>query len=344
MLSRVMAEAKTATACMAFDIPKSGDLIDYGLETLSMVANISRQRITYLLIGNDADDPMSYLQTVKKLGGLLDSGAVTPQCMVKPLTLLFHMKSPFTLATFSNSLRSLLGKPFEEQMKHYADPGFRAAVLKEIDETPFFKGFFDRVWVIGGESEEAKGLSKTDKTLATIAKERGVNPIDCWLDIALRDQLETRFGFAAAAYEPEGVKNLIRDGRFLPGVADAGAHLTSINDAGYVTHMLGHWCRDKQVVPLEEAVRLTTSFAADVFGVERRGRIVKGNYADLVLFEFEKVGACKAEYVNDLPGGARRMISRATGVNATIVNGQVLYENAIHSGALPGTMLRSQAQ
>jgi N-acyl-D-aspartate/D-glutamate deacylase len=89
---------------------------------------------------------------------------------------------------------------------------------------------------------------------------------------------------------------------------------------------------------------MVTSFPAHVFGIKHRGRIAKGNHADLALIDFEKVGACIPEYVNDFPGGQRRMVSRAKGVEATIVNGQVLFERGKHTGCLPGRMLRSGAQ
>jgi N-acyl-D-aspartate/D-glutamate deacylase len=281
---------------------------------------------------------------VQKLGGMLESGQVIPQFQVKPLTIIFNLRNTYVLCSYNKHLRKLLAKPDEFLTAHYSDPGFRALVKTEFAENSLAKGFFDRVRVLDGGSDEVKELMKTGKSISQIARERGVDPTDCMFDIILNDHLDTAFAFAAAAYEPEGVKNLITDGRFLPGVADSGAHIQALNDSGAVTHLLGHWCRDKQVVSLEEGVRLITAFPADVFGIKHRGRIAKGNYADFALVDYDKVGSCMAEYVNDLPGGRRRMISRATGVEATIVNGQVLFDRGKHSGAFPGKMLRSRAQ
>jgi N-acyl-D-amino-acid deacylase len=58
-----------------------------------------------------------------------------------------------------------------------------------------------------------------------------------------------------------------------------------------------------------------------------------------VLFDPDTVGDCEPELANDLPGGEKRLIQRAKGVQMTIVNGQVLTEDGKHMGALPGRVL-----
>jgi N-acyl-D-amino-acid deacylase len=66
--------------------------------------------------------------------------------------------------------------------------------------------------------------------------------------------------------------------------------------------------------------------------------------ADLVLFDSGRVSECEPEMVRDLPGGERRLVQRANGIEMTIVNGEVLIERGEHSGALPGRVLRNGAK
>jgi N-acyl-D-aspartate/D-glutamate deacylase len=136
------------------------------------------------------------------------------------------------------------------------------------------------------------------------------------------------------------VRPLVTYPRFLIGLSDGGAHVDQLCDAGYATYLLGKWVRQWQALTLEEAVRRLTSEVADLFGIPDRGRLVPGAAADLVLFDPATVDDEPAEYVHDLPGGAKRLVARARGVHATVVGGRVVYRDGKETGARPGTVLR----
>ncbi|MGH8010996.1 MAG: N-acyl-D-amino-acid deacylase family protein, partial [Candidatus Binataceae bacterium] len=90
------------------------------------------------------------------------------------------------------------------------------------------------------------------------------------------------------------------------------------------------------------AIKRITSEPADYFGIKGRGRLLPGLAADLAIFDFHKIGSNKrGEMRNDLPGGGRRFVMPARGVEYTVVNGAVLYEHGKVTGALPGQVLRS---
>jgi N-acyl-D-aspartate/D-glutamate deacylase len=113
-------------------------------------------------------------------------------------------------------------------------------------------------------------------------------------------------------------------------------------DAGYCTYLLGTWVRDKGVLALEQAIKRITSEPAAFYGMTQRGKIQTGLAADFAIFDLKTVGSKKrGEMWNDLPGGGRRLVMPAQGVQYTIVNGTVLYENQKHTGALPAHVLRS---
>ena len=72
------------------------------------------------------------------------------------------------------------------------------------------------------------------------------------------------------------------------------------------------------------------------------GRLAPGMAADITIFDFDTIGSPeRPEVRNDLPGGARRLVTTAEGIKYTIVNGQVIFEGIRHTGALPGRVLRS---
>jgi N-acyl-D-aspartate/D-glutamate deacylase len=97
-------------------------------------------------------------------------------------------------------------------------------------------------------------------------------------------------------------------------------------------------------MPLEQAVKRITSEPADLFGIKDRGRLQVGRPADVTIFDERTVGSAKrARMQGDLPGGGRRLVMPAEGIEYTVVNGEVLYEQGKHSGAMPGQVLRSGA-
>jgi N-acyl-D-aspartate/D-glutamate deacylase len=89
---------------------------------------------------------------------------------------------------------------------------------------------------------------------------------------------------------------------------------------------------------------MLTSRSAEVFGITDRGRLEPGLAADIVVFDADTVGCSPLERVSDQPAGADRLISRATGIEAVIVNGTVLREGGedrlAPDGPLPGRLLR----
>jgi N-acyl-D-amino-acid deacylase len=108
----------------------------------------------------------------------------------------------------------------------------------------------------------------------------------------------------------------------LVSLSDAGAHLTFFNDAGFGLHLLGHWVRELDAMPLTEAVRRLTSQPAAILGLRERGLIRAGHAADLLLFDPQTVGRGPKHRVSDLPGGASRLTTDALGVRGVWVNGQ----------------------
>ncbi|HYL90463.1 MAG TPA: amidohydrolase family protein, partial [Burkholderiales bacterium] len=135
---------------------------------------------------------------------------------------------------------------------------------------------------------------------------------------------------------------ILQNKDMLLGLGDGGAHLDMLCDSGYPTFVLGTWVRERKVLSLEEAVRRMTSDPADFFGIRDRGRLKPGLAADITVFDPATVASAgRPERRYDLPGGAKRMVMRSKGIEYTIVNGAVTWEDGALTGAASGAVLRS---
>jgi N-acyl-D-amino-acid deacylase len=177
------------------------------------------------------------------------------------------------------------------------------------------------------------------KSVAEIAKLRNQGVIDAFLDLSLEEGLDTEFQTSSTNGDEQAVAEIIRSPFTLVGQSDAGAHLIYDAGYGYATRLLGYWIRERNVMTLEEGIRKLTFMVASIFGLRDRGLVRPGMAADLVIFDPATVRECEPEMVSDLPGGEKRLIQNAIGIETTIVNGEVLVSKGEHTGALPGKVL-----
>jgi N-acyl-D-aspartate/D-glutamate deacylase len=263
---------------------------------------------------------------------------VIPQVACRPLMLEFQFKAPFPLESMS-AMKPVSAADLAGRKRLYADPSFRDTLRPRIDEGGLRGRFYGMVL-----SDFAPDPSLCERTVESLAAERGVHPVDLALDLALESGLEARFRLAAANTDDEDVGELLSSPASMLGLSDAGAHASQLCDAGAPTTLLGKWVREKRVLSLEEGVRRLTSEPAEVFGLRDRGRLAVGLPADVAVFDPATVGCAPVRRVRDLPAGADRLVADASGIRFVIVNGTVIREDgrdALAPGApLPGRVLR----
>jgi len=236
--------------------------------------------------------------------------------------------------------KETLFKPLDARIERFRDPELRMKLRSEAVENNFRSRFsrrWDLVYMIKAASAKNKPLER--KSVAEIAALQGKEVIDAFLDLSLEEGLETMFQTSSTNGDESAVAEILRSPHTLVGQSDAGAHLIYDAGYGYATRFLGHWIRERNVMGLEEGVRKLTSMVASIFGLHDRGLIRPGMAADLVLFDPDTVGDSEPEMVSDLPGGEKRLVQKAKGIQMTLVNGEVLTEAGKHSGALPGRVL-----
>jgi N-acyl-D-aspartate/D-glutamate deacylase len=180
--------------------------------------------------------------------------------------------------------------------------------------------------------------------IVDIAAERGVTPLDAMLDIALDDDLHTRFSSVLANNDEAGIAWLLPRDHVLLGLADSGAHVSQLCDACFATDLLGSWVRDREVMSLERAIHKLTAEPAMVYGLDDRGVIAAGKAADIVVFDPETVAPGPLRRIHDFPANGERLVADApTGVTHTLVNGvptRVDGAQVVFGDRLPGAVLR----
>ena len=150
-------------------------------------------------------------------------------------------------------------------------------------------------------------------SIGEIARQRGQEPLDVFLDLALERHLKLFFIQPSNNEDQEFVRALIRHPRTAVTFSDAGAHVaTTINPIH--GHLLGHWVRNEQALTLEAAIRKISFDIAAFWGLEGRGWLREGNYADIVVFDPDTVAPGMPELVHDLPAGAPRIIQKTSGI------------------------------
>ncbi|MGH7318600.1 MAG: amidohydrolase family protein, partial [Candidatus Rokuibacteriota bacterium] len=298
--------------------------------------------VTMVSIRHNPLRPSEHRAILGRIEALRHEGVpLYPQGTCSPLTATFDLTGPFVFYRFP-VWRRVLDRPPSEWRALFQDPGFREEFRATVARTALFTGDTAplRVHAVRlpaharfvGESVEA------------VARAMGKDVVDAFFDLALADELKTKFTVAVLNTDATAVAEIFTHPHTLLGLSDAGAHVTLFCEAGQTSRLLGHWVRERKALSLEEGVRRITSMPADVFGIPDRGRLARGLAADLVVFDPATIADHPPELVHDLPGGEPRLVQRASGIVWSFVNGRAVIQNGrlpdAADGPGPGRVLR----
>jgi len=221
------------------------------------------------------------------------------------------------------------------------DQEIRARVVAEMQQpTDEWENFYvgagpEGILLVGFNNEDLRPL--TGKSLQEIADERGTDPAETAIDLVIEDNSRVDAVFFLMS------EDNIRRKLAMPWVSfgsDAGALaaegvFTNKNSHprayGNFSRLLGKYVRDEQIITLQEAVRRMTSLPASNIGIDRRGQLSEGYYADVVVFDPERIA--------DL-ATFEEPHQYAAGVWHVFVNGEQVLLNGRHTGATPGRVVR----
>jgi N-acyl-D-aspartate/D-glutamate deacylase len=270
-----------------------------------------------------------------------EGAKVALQCTGRWGSLLRSFKTamPFGLdrAPIWSDVRKL---PLAAQAAAMRDPGTRAKLVKAGHE---WKGEMRAGRYRPVEFDWLFMMDKPNppyRTINQLAGEQSKDPFDVMFDAALATDMAQFFIQPNFNENESTLFEMIRHPRSVVTFSDSGAHVSYIMDSSMQTHMLSYWVRERKALRLESVVRNMTYDIASFWGLRGRGLLRKGYFADIVIFNPDTVAPQMPFTANDLPAGAPRLKQMADGILATIVGGQVLLNDNVHTGLLPGRLLR----
>jgi len=299
----------------------AGCPVTFGLTQVDIAPQLHLQILDYVEEENELGADLHPQTTSKHIGVLLGLSARTPFDRAEGWAEMTDLPLEEKIARMSNSeTREMLITAAEER----------------LESLPLDWGKFYAL-----PDDPVRHDLRPEESVAAKAEKRGVSIPEQWIDEALELEGKRLFIFPVLNQQMEAAAEMLTRPYVTLGLADAGAHSKQIMDASQPTFFLTHWIREKGMFSLEEGIRRMTSDTADLFGIQNRGRLKQGSFADINIIDFDGMSLEYPEIVNDFPGGAGRFIQRSTGYSKTIVNGEVFMQDGEHSGALNGKMLRN---
>ena len=270
-----------------------------------------------------------------------DVGRITSVAQTRPGGMLVGLAQVPPVA--GSAWGRLMALPtIEERFAALVDPATRAELIEEGQR----KGtWYDPAFIHPlGTGELPVYDTTAEGSLADLATRAGVHPVEIVVDQLLETEGRALFNVWFFNRDGESLGEYLQLDNVCPGLADAGAHAGQICDADAPTHYLSYWGNQRGRVRLEKAVNDLTAKPAAVLGLVDRGTLRVGAYADVNVFDAERIQTAYPEYTFDFPNGKGRLKVRSTGYAATIVNGEVVTEQGAHTGNRPGRVIREFAR
>jgi len=351
-IARAMGRSGGAVFEVASDLaPESAEL-----GWMDRIIDETGCRVTYACVQND-EDPLQWRRLLEHAARR--GGGMYPQVAIRPPGVLMCLDGthPFTGRPGYLELAHL---PLGERAARMRSPEVRARILSEAGPRParllrllFMEGKamrstirdYDRLFVLGDPPEYEPA---PERSITAIAAARGIAPEAAAYDALLEGDGEAflyspLFNYNAGNYD--AAREMMLHPNSILGISDGGAHCGIICDAGAPTYLLAHFVRDRSRGPriaLEQAVRMQTHDTAALYGFHDRGLVAPGKRADLNLIDLETLAMPVPQMVYDLPAAGQRLIQRAQGYRATLVAGEVTFEDGESTGALPGRLVRGE--
>jgi N-acyl-D-aspartate/D-glutamate deacylase len=268
----------------------------------------------------------------------------TAQVPIRPVGVMIGLENRLHPFFATPTYRSIAEQTLVERLALMRQPAYRDRILAEALASPVVSDLsltFALDEPLDYEPDNARSI-------AAIAAARGIEPL-----AYLYDRLVAGDG-SAFMYRPansygdgnfDALRELLSSRFTVPGLGDGGAHCTLIADASNPTYMLTHWGRDRtrgEQLPVELLIKWHAHDTAALFGLHDRGVIAPGKKADINVIDFDALQVRRPEMAYDFPAGGKRLVQRADGYRATLVNGEITYLDGVPTGALPGRIVRSR--
>jgi N-acyl-D-amino-acid deacylase len=346
-LVRVMSELDAGIFQIGPDV-SSGPIQRAFLDRLLEVALVSGRPVMFGTISTrQGEAPNPYAYQLDYLERAIAAGArMYGQTTTKSINAIFALKAylPFDALPTWKTVRAL---PADEQRRRFADPATRRRLIEEEAGMKPRDGAFQGGGAATTDPRKPdyanlyamRDVDWEDPTIDELARESGRHPVAVMLDLMIADENQV-FVQPLVNERPDDVLGMLRHPWTLATFSDSGAHVCQEMGSSLQTHLLSYWVRKRGAFTLEQAVRKLTFDNAAAWELNDRGLVRTGFAADLLVFDEHAIRPAMPVVEADLPGGARRLVQKAEGIAATIVNGQVAFRNGQATDACAGRLLK----
>ena len=274
---------------------------------------------------------------------------VKNQVAPRPIGVLLGLTASLNPLVMTGGYREIATLPLPERVAALGDPERRRRIIGELG-TDRHEGMiaeltrgFHKMFAMEDpvDYEPSPSLS-----VAGLAAAQGRNPADVAYDLLLQrdgNQLIYMPLFNWAHENLDDVREMLLAPRSLMGLSDAGAHCGAVSDGSFSSTMLALWGRDRtrgEQLPLELLVHHLTQRTANHVGWFDRGVLAPGLLADSNVIDLDSLAVHPPTIVHDLPAGGKRLMQTASGYRYTVKTGTVTFEGGVHTGVLPGGLVR----
>lgn len=298
-------------------------------------------------------EPDGWRDILRLISEARDAGVqITGQVTPRPIGAIITVEGTANPLQMSPTYKRIVTQsiPLAEKVTRLRTPEVRAKVLAEAETKSGGSivarlGGFDRLFVQRGAIAYEP---RVEDSIGRRAAKEGVSPM-----VMLYDQLHEGDGSSFvyfpvmnyAAYNLDPVRVMLDHPHTVIGLGDGGAHVSIIADASFPTTLLSRWskARSPDGFDLSWLVKRQTSDTARTVGMDDRGVIAVGKKADINVIDVDRLSLMEPVMTPDLPAGGLRLLQKASGYDATIVSGEVVYRNGEATGALPGRLVKGKA-
>ena len=342
-----------------FDMETSPARFDDEFDVIEKMARAGGAHPTSISLLQRDLDSEQWRNIVRRAEQARDRGVnIRLQVAARGIGVLLGLEATFHPFIGFPSYKRISALPLDERVQAMRDPSFKARLLSEQSEKiagdgsnvpPMADRFLANIDFVSmrmfrlGEHpdyEPPRGASLFAESMRTAKK-----PLEVIYDALLENDGKELLYFPVfnyTSFDLDVVGEMLAHPLALAGLSDGGAHVGTVCDASFPTFMLTHWARDRARgrLPLERVVKMLAHDTARHVGFADRGTLAPGQKADLNVIDFDRLRLTRPALVADLPAGGKRLLQRAEGYLATIVNGEHVVEHGALTGARPGRLVR----
>jgi N-acyl-D-amino-acid deacylase len=277
---------------------------------------------------------------------------VRPQIAGRPTGVLHGLQSNFHVFALTPTFKTIADLPLEELIDAMAEPNRRAQIIGEVERErpmPLSGSLGELLWAIFPLGDRPNYEPDKEDSIAGIAAQQDADAFEVMYDLLIDNAGKELFYQPLGGYQTynfDFFKLSMGHPNVLFGLSDGGAHCGVIADAGMPTFILCHWARDRSKgdqFDLEFLVRKLSRDTAEAFGMFDRGLLQEGMLADINIIDFSALSLHRPEAIFDLPTGGKRLVQKVDGYRKIIKRGEIIFEDNVHTGALPGKLVRGGA-